>query len=265
MIQKIPSSKFRDPEDPARRSIMAKPCSGCTSQPEQPGARDVRTTSLSAHTDLLELLTSSLEQEIQVDLAASDTAVGRLLATPGLLTQVHSVPEDSASGGGVVVTAATSTGSEAVIKAVGSVASTYHASTLRFFLDQETRAIRVQLSSEQPLQVDYTWHYAFRDVVALPNGHFTASSVELDALKMAAAPRVDLDQTQQCYVLCGVQGIVGVLLACLPAIIVGGPPLYIACVAAGSSAAFTAILCGLHCALSAGGSPTPPPPPGHAI
>ena len=226
---------------------MVKPCSGCTSQPERPGALDVRTISLSAHTDLFELLASGMEQEIQVELAASDVAVNRLLATPGLITHVHSVPEDSVPGGGVIVTASKVTGPQAVIKAVGSVASIYHASTMRFFMDQEARAIRVQLSSEQPIQVDHTWHFAFRDVVALPDGRFTASSVELDAAKMAAAPRVDLDQGRTCVLWCGITAIPAVLIPCLFALIFG-PEAYLACAIGLGVAAASLTVCTVHCA-----------------
>jgi len=176
-----------------------------------------------------------MEQEIQVELAASDVAVNRLLATPGLITQMHSVPEDSVPGGGVIVTAATSTESQAVIKAVGSVASTYHAYTVRFFLDQEARAIRVQLSSEQPIQLDYTWHYAFRDVVVLPDGRFTASSVELDAPKMkngnggGPVPRHPSGQNASCYNSCFVRYITPAIAVCLLYLL--WPPAMVACFA----------------------------------
>ena len=220
---------------------IQKPCSGCSSQSEQPGALDLRTISLSAHTDLFELLASSMEQEIQVELAASGAGINRLLATPSLITQVHSVPEDRVPGGGAIVTAATSTESQAVIKAVGLVASTYHAYTVRFFLDQEGRAIRVQLSSEQPIQLDYTWHYAFRDVVALPDGRFTASSIELDAAKMAALAHgngnggpgphgpTKPDPHQSCYNSCTVRYITPALAVCLLYLL--WPPAMVACFA----------------------------------
>lgn len=239
---------------------IQKPCSGCSSQSEQPGAPDLRTISLSAHTDLFELLASSMEQEIQVDLAASGAGINRLLATPSLITQVHNVPEDRVPGGGVIVTAATSTESQAVIKAVGSVASTYHAYTMRFFLDQEGRAIRVQLSTEQPIQLDHTWHYAFRDVVALPDGRFAASSIELDAAKMAAQPpslnggttgghggpvHSKPDPKEICYINCAGKALPGVLVPCLAFILF--PPAELACILGAASTVAGLAVCIAQC------------------
>lgn len=242
---------------------IQKPCSGCTSQLQRPDALGLSTISLSAHTDLFEVLTSGLEQEEQVELAASEVAVGRLLTTPGLITQVHSVPEGSVSGGGVLVTAATSTGSRAVIKAVGSIGGLYHAFTVRFFIDQEARAVRVQLSSDHPVQLDYTWHFAFRDVVALPDGRFMASSVELDAAKMAAAPRIDIDAG--CIALCGASPIISILFGCLP-LLIFTPPVYLGCVLAATGGFLSAVVCVITRCLGGGGGGGgghPPPPHGH--
>lgn len=200
---------------------IQQPCSGCTSQSERPDALGVSSVSLSAHAGLFEALVSGLEEE-QVELARADVPVSRLLATPGVVTQVHSVP-----GGGVLVTAATSTGPQAVIKEVGLIVSMYHAFALRFSMEPDVRAVTVHLNIQQPIQLDYTWHFAFRDVIELPDGRFMASSVELDPLKMRDAPRLD-NSAAGCAAKCGATGITGILLGCLASFFIG-PPGYLAC------------------------------------
>jgi hypothetical protein len=186
---------------------------------------------------LFEALAGALEAD-QVALATTGGGLSRLLGTPNLDTQIHALP------GGVVVTSTLASSLNAKLKAAGTVASTYYAWGLDYTFDPQARTLAVTLKSEQPVQHEYTWHYAFQGVVELPNGNFTATALGLDVPAMAAAPRASLDQ--RCINYCHAQGIIGVLAACLPALILG-PEGYLGCAIGGAAVSASTILCIMHC------------------
>jgi hypothetical protein len=207
---------------------MHQCCKECTArQGEGPVDKQTITSiSLSKHNALFEALAAGLQAE-QTPLAAGASGFSRLAATPGLIAQIHTTPD-----GGVFASAAvpTANGLGAKVRLTGSIGLTPSVLTLAHTIDYQGKAVAVTLTVEQPIKVEQTWHFNFAGVTPLPNGNYSASSLELDTTKTFLSSQFSLDQ--RCVNNCGGQAGWTLLGVCLLSLI-AGPEAYVACVIAG--------------------------------
>lgn len=144
----------------------------------------------------------------------------------GTTGQLHVTPE-----GGLLVSTGHASGNEGHVVLTGSIGPLPYELHLTFKLDGMVVTVTMELKKPIPLG-PYTWKFRLGGVATGPKGELlSATSVVAEDLSMAAAV-AGRGIDWWCALKCGGLGILGILVKCLPALISGGPPGYIACVTA---------------------------------
>jgi hypothetical protein len=145
--------------------------------------------------------------------------------------QLHITPT-----GGLLVSTSHASNNQGQVVLVGSIGPLPY--ELHLTVKLEDLVITVTLELKKPIPLGpFTWTYRLGGVTRGSQGQFLAATtvVPLDLNLAAAAPAAGgLDWW--CVLKCGGTAILGLLIKCLPALIAGGPPGFIACVTAGAGA-----------------------------
>lgn len=135
------------------------------------------------------------------------------------------------SDGGLLVSTGYASGNEGYVVLTGSIGALPYEIHLSFKL--EIREVTVTMELKKPIPLGpFTWKFQLFGAALGSNGGIqsatTVVAVDLNLGALNAGPHVDL----LCALKCGGLTILGILIKCLPALITGGPPAFIACVTA---------------------------------